>query len=97
MIAAAAFAFLFAATVQTADQAPANPPENVQAASQAPAAQPQDMHPDDVVQCRREAATGSRLSTTRVCMSRNDERRLREESAHTMREIRSSSINGTSE
>lgn len=88
---------VFIALFQAVAGAPAEAPtgEAAPAEAAAPEAAPQD--PRDRIRCRSVASTGSRIATTRVCMSQNDEERLRERTQHEMREARSRSITGTQE
>lgn len=88
---------IFVALFQAASGQPAAPPEEAAPQAQSPAAeaQPQAQDPADQRRCRRTAHTGSRIASTRVCMSAREEERLREETRHELREFQSRSVGGT--
>lgn len=90
---------IFVSLLQAAAGAPGTPPEAPPAEAAAPTAeaQPQAQDPADQVRCRRTAHTGSRIASTRVCMSARQEEQLREQTRHELREARSRSITGTQE
>jgi len=89
---------IFVALFQVVSGDPAAAPQDPQAQPQAPAAQEQQQQAQDSRnqrRCRTVAHTGSRIASTRVCMSQNEEEELRERTQHELREMRSRTITGT--
>lgn len=89
---------IFVALLQTVSGQPAPPADAIQMSSEQQAAQAEqqdETDPADVQRCRTVRNTGSLIANTRVCMSQRDEERLRRETQHEMREMRSRTITGT--
>lgn len=81
---------LVIALLQAAAGEPAAPPEQPAATQTVPGnaelQQSQEQNPDDIVRCRRENTTGTRLGTVRVCRTPREEREAREQARQNARE-----------